>query len=387
MILTRPLHLKVTIILRLRKDSPFPDIELNTITLPRRTWLKRYAQRTAIVSAIYFGMLVYPVVRVIGLILPDWQPGTPSLLAIMVLPILTRIIHERIPNAATRWLSALAMTWLGLCFQLFPLVVMFELVNVLQPLPPVASGWVLLSLIAGIGLVGFVNTQLLRVATVPIPGPAELKGRVLVQISDVHIGSRDAGLLRRIVNTVNTIEADAVLITGDLIDFAGISRRELAPLAEIATPTYFAIGNHERYVDLNAIDERLRALGICVLRNESVLRGPFQFIGVDDVDKPQSIPAALAPIELSEDHYPVLLYHRPDGFEASAAHGIPLMLAGHTHAGQIIPFNYITRRIYPRLVGLFELDGARMYVSPGTGTWGPVLRLGSRSEITRLEFV
>ena len=120
-------------------------------------------------------MLVYPVVRVIGLILPDWQPDTPSLLAIMVLPILTRIIHERIPNAATRWLSALAMTWLGLCFQLFPLVVMFELVNVLQPLPPVASGWVLLALIAGIGLVGFVKTQLLRVATVPIHGTAELK--------------------------------------------------------------------------------------------------------------------------------------------------------------------------------------------------------------------
>ena len=83
----------------------------------------------------------------------------------------------------------------------------------------------------------------------------------------------------------------------------------------------------------------------------------------------------------------MLLYHRPDGFEAAAAHGIPLMLAGHTHAGQIIPFNYLTRRVYPRLVGLFELDGARMYVSPGTGTWGPVLRLGSRSEITRLEFV
>jgi hypothetical protein len=327
------------------------------------------------------------VVRVIGLILPDWQPGTPSLLAIMVLPILTRVVHERIPNPATRWLAALAMTWLGLCFQLFPLVVVFELVNAVQPLPPITSGWVLLASIAGVGLIGFVNAQLLHVKTVPIHGPEELRGRVLVQISDVHIGSRDAGLLRRIVDRVNTIQADAVLITGDLIDFAGISRGELAPLAELATPGYFAIGNHERYVDLNAIDERLRALGICVLRDESVLRGPFQFVGIDDVDKPQTIPAALARIELSPDHYPVLLYHRPDGFEAAAARGIPLTLSGHTHAGQIIPFNYLTRRVYPRLAGLFELDGARLYVSPGTGTWGPVLRLGSRSEITRLEFV
>lgn len=355
--------------------------------LPRRSWLRRYAQRTAIVAAIYFGVLVYPVLRVADLILPDWQPGTVSLLAIMVLPIALRMVHERYANRVSRWLAALAMTWLGMCFQLFPLVVSFELINAIWPLPPQPSGWVLLATIASVGLVGFVNAQLLRVRTVEIAGSPGLRGRVLVQISDVHIGSRGVGLLRRIVRQVNRIEADAVLITGDLVDFAGISRQELAPVADIAAPAYFAIGNHERYVDLTAIDARLRALGVHVLRDESMLQEPFQFIGIDDVDKPASLPDQLARIELAPDHYPVLLYHRPDGFEAAAARGIPLTLAGHTHAGQIIPFNYLTRRVYPRLVGHFELDGAQLYVSPGTGTWGPVLRFGSRSEITRIAFV
>ena len=67
--------------------------------------------------------------------------------------------------------------------------------------------------------------------------------------------------------------------------------------------------------------------------------------------------------------------------------GIALMLAGHTHAGQLIPFNFLVKRIYPRMRGLHESNGSRLYVSPGTGTWGPILRIGSRCEITLLEFV
>ena len=85
--------------------------------------------------------------------------------------------------------------------------------------------------------------------------------------------------------------------------------------------------------------------------------GPFQFIGIDDVDVAARIPAPLSRIELSRDHYGVLLYHRPDGFDASAERGIPLMLAGHTHAGQLIPFNFLVKRIYPRIRGLYELNG------------------------------
>lgn len=80
--------------------------------------------------------------------------------------------------------------------------------------------------------------------------------------------------------------------------------------------------------------------------------------------------------------YQVLLYHRPDGLEAAAAANIDLMLCGHTHNGQIVPFNFLVRRVFPRIVGLHDLGGTRLYVSPGTGTWGPVMRLGTRSEIT-----
>jgi uncharacterized protein len=349
--------------------------------------LPRYLLRTGIVTALYFSILVYPVLRLIDLLLPGWTPGTAALLSIIVGPILGRVVYERYPNRATRTLAAVALTWLGLCFVLFAMLLPFELANLLMPLPAQPSGAVLAGLLLLFGVAGFVNAQLLHVQRVSVPAIATVRGKRIVQISDVHIGSRSPALLDRIVAKTNALAPDYVLITGDLVDFAGISRAELAPLSHFTAPVYFAIGNHERYVDLNAIDERLRALGITVLRDEARTDGPFQFIGIDDVDNPAKVAKSLSRVPLSADHYSVLLYHRPDGFEPAAAHGVALMLAGHTHAGQLIPFNLIVKRVYPRIRGLYELDGARLYVSPGTGTWGPILRLGSRSEITLLEFV
>jgi len=352
---------------------------------PRR--LGRYAVRTLIVAALYFAILVYPVIRVTGLLLPGWVPGTLELLALTVLPLALRIAYERFPGTATRHMAAVSLTWLGVCFQLFSPVFLFAVVTLVLPVPAQAAGVTILTAIVLLTVIGFANAQTLAVKRVVIPATSATAGHRIAQISDVHIGSRSPRLLRRIVERVNAEHPDYVVITGDLIDFAGISRQELAPLGAFNAPTFFAIGNHERYVDLAAIDERLRSLGVRVLRDEAETHGPFQFIGVDDEDDPEDIAARLAPIELSDAHYGVMLYHRPDGFEAAAERSIPLMLAGHTHAGQIIPFNLIVKRVFPRIRGLYELDGSRLYVSPGTGTWGPVLRIGSRSEITLLEFV
>ncbi|NJN51826.1 MAG: metallophosphoesterase [Gammaproteobacteria bacterium] len=356
-------------------------------TNPNRKRWRRYATRTFVLTVLYFLVLVYPVVRLLGLVIPDWQPGTLELLAIFVLPIALRASYERFPSALTRVLAATALTWLGISFQLFAMMLPFELINLALPLPAQPAGFVLLAAIIALSVVGFINAQMLHVKTIRVPAPAAVQGRTLVQISDVHIGSRSPKLLARIVERSNALQADYVMITGDLIDFAGISRQELEPLARFNAPAYFAIGNHERYVDLNAIDERLRALGIHVLRNATATAGPFQFIGIDDVDAVAGVATSLARVPLSREHYGVLLYHRPDGFEAAARAAIPLTLAGHTHAGQIIPFNFIVKQVFPRMRGLHELNGSRLYVSPGTGTWGPILRIGSRCEITRIEFV
>ena len=194
--------------------------------------------RTATFVLLYFAILVYPILRLIGLLLPTWTPNTIELLAIIVGPILGRIVYERHPTAATRTLAAVALTWLGICFQLFALMIPFELVNAVVSLPPQPAGIVIAAIIVTLSVVGFVNTQILHVKRVRIPGPTSVAGRTLAQISDVHIGSRSPRLLNRIVERVNSLNPDYVLITGDLIDFAGISRTELAPLGTFDAPAH-----------------------------------------------------------------------------------------------------------------------------------------------------
>jgi len=93
----------------------------------------------------------------------------------------------------------------------------------------------------------------------------------------------------------------------------------------------------------------------------------------------------LSQLELDPEAFKILLYHRPMGLEAAAEHGIDLMLTGHTHAGQIMPFNLVVKRVFAHVRGLATHGPTTLYVSPGTGTWGPVMRLGSRSEITCFE--
>lgn len=349
---------------------------------PIRVKLWRRIAPIVVVSVFYYGVLVYPVLRILGLALPEWQPGTWELLAIMVGPLAGRLAYEAVPCNATRWLSALALTWLGICFVAFTLVLGWEVANLLLPLPGRESGWLLMALTGFACMVGYANAQRVAVRTIQIPAPQIGKRIRIAQISDVHVGSRSGRFLRRVVKRTNTQNPDLVVITGDLVDFRDISQQELASLSELEAPTYFVIGNHERYVDCEAICERLTNLGIHVMRDETLELAGIQLIGIDDAEPRTQVGKVLQTLRPDPHRYRILLYHRPDGARDAAAWGAHLMLCGHTHAGQIVPFNLLVKRVFPRIRGIYRVDGLTLYVSPGTGTWGPILRLGSRSEIS-----
>jgi uncharacterized protein len=335
-----------------------------------------------VATAIYFAVLVYPVLRILGLSFPDWRPGTLELLLIMVLPAAGRIACEWLPGRPGRALSAVIMTWLGVCFIGFCVVLPWEIVALAAPLPERESGLVLLAATLGLALFGFLNAQRLHVQPVAVEAPAAVRGLTLAQISDVHVGSRSGRFLRRVVRATNAAKPDYVMITGDLVDFARIGSDILAPLGTLEAPAYFIIGNHERYVDCDAICQRLEGLGIRVLRNRSERVGPMQLLGIDDAEPKNQVRNMLEHLSPDPDAFRILLYHRPDGADDAAAWGAHLMLCGHTHNGQIVPFNYVVRRVFPRIRGLYRIGAMQLYVSPGTGTWGPILRLGSRCEIT-----
>ena len=161
---------------------------------------------------------------------------------------------------------------------------------------------------------------------------------------------------------------------------------ELKELTEL-TPEEQAplLAQLERYEDLEQILERLQSLGVEVLRNRALEADGIQFIGIDDHGDPEQVARVLPFIEVSRELYSILLYHRPHGLEAAHRHGIDLKLSGHTHAGQIVPFHMAVNRVFEYTRGLYQHDNTWLYVNEGTGTWGPTLRLGTRSEITLFE--
>ena len=185
---------------------------------------------------------------------------------------------------------------------------------------------------------------------------------------------------------VNALEPDLVLVTGDLIDLMNLPGDALEPLSGVVAPAFFTIGNHERYIGSDAVCARLASLGVTVLRNERATWGKLHIIGIDDAEARDEVACVLDRIGTAESNrFTILMYHRPDGIEDAARFGVDLMLCGHTHNGQVVPFNWLVKRQFPRIHGRYDIGDMVLYVSPGTGTWGPTMRLGSSNEITVLE--
>lgn len=229
--------------------------------------------------------------------------------------------------------------------------------------------------------------------------PLRLSGYRIVQITDLHIGlTLDGEFVRRVVEQVNGLSPDLIAITGDLLDGAPEQiQGELVALRELKARdgVYFVTGNHEYYSGVEAWMPVLRGLGLRVLRNERVTLGSekarWDLLGVDDYNAEGMAPghgsdlkAALAGRD--ETNETILLAHQPRSVFEAAEADIGLVLSGHTHGGQIWPWNHLVYLQQPYLKGL-HLHGPRtqIYVSEGTGYWGPPMRLGTRGEITALE--
>ena len=250
--------------------------------------------------------------------------------------------------------------------------------------------------VAGLSAVG-VRSALagVRIKDVPvrIPSlPPALAGLRLVQISDLHIGP----LLQKewvegIVERVRALRPDLVAITGDLVDGTVEELREhvapLARLAEAPRGVYFSTGNHEYY---SGVDDWLRylpTLGIRPLANERVELAPgLDVAGIHDpTGRGRYAPDLPAALDGRDANKPVvLLAHQPRQFREAARHGVSLTLSGHTHGGQIWPFSWLVALVQPYIAGLHRLGEAQLYVSRGTGFWGPPMRVFAPAEITLL---
>jgi len=231
--------------------------------------------------------------------------------------------------------------------------------------------------------------------------PLALHGFSIAQISDVHVGPTiKRGFVEGIVRRVNELKADLIAVTGDLVD-GSVQQlsAHTAPLAGLTARhgAYFVTGNHEYYSGERAWTEEIRRLGLRVLKNEHVVLkhdgASLILAGVTDYSAhhfdpaQRSDPAAAlrgAPLDAGAK---VLLAHQPSSAMAAANAGYDVQISGHTHGGQFWPWNLFVHFFQPFSSGLHRLKNLWIYVSRGTGYWGPPNRFGVPSEITRIRLV
>ena len=254
-----------------------------------------------------------------------------------------------------------------------------------------------------VSLLGLLNARrTARVVNVdvPLPGlPPALQGFRIAQLSDVHVGPTiKRGFLEAIVRRVNALDADLVAITGDLVDgpVAGL-RHHVEPLADLRSRhgTFAVTGNHEHYHGAEAWVREWRRLGLQVLDDRSVVldHGGARLLvgGVTDYSMHLAAAHRMAAVHAAQADGPVeariLLAHQPRSAAAASAAGFQLQLSGHTHGGQFWPWNLFVPLQQPFVAGLHRLQQLWVYVSRGTGYWGPPLRFGAPSEITCIRLV
>lgn len=247
--------------------------------------------------------------------------------------------------------------------------------------------------LAGVTTVcGLINAQWIRTTpvTAALPNlPRAWQGRTLALVSDMHLGNvRGASFVRRIVARLNTLGPDAVLLAGDMFDGADVDLATIAqPWEKLTAPqgVYFSTGNHDEFSDRSKFLSALARAGVRVLANEKIeLAGGLQLLGIHDGEagEPRLFSKILGRLSIDRQRASILLTHQPSNLAVPEQAGVSLQVSGHTHGGQFWPWTHVVSRVHGRFAyGLNRLNSLQIITSSGVGTWGPPIRVGTRSEI------
>jgi uncharacterized protein len=323
----------------------------------------------------------------------------------------TRAIHDRILADRLSWVGLTAMGFFSSLFVITALrdvllliVYLFEGSQVRNEWTTPSAAGILLATVLTTVIGMIIARRRPRIVEVDIPVinlPEGLRGFSIAQISDVHVGPTiKRPFVESIVRRVNALGADMIAVTGDLVDGSVAQlATHTAPLADLAARhgAFFVTGNHEYYSGERDWTRELRRLGLQVLENEHVVLqhngAELVLAGVTDFTAHHFDPAQKSDPVAALHGAPaaagarVLLAHQPSSAEAAADAGFDVQLSGHTHGGQFWPWNLFVRLYQPFTGGLHRLRNLMVYVSRGTGYWGPPNRFGVPSEITHIRLI
>jgi len=317
---------------------------------------------------------------------------------------LARILEARGLRSIAVPLEFVAANWMGVLFLVFSGLLVVDVVTLggwfMPGVAPALRGWLALIaiLLSGVALVHGLRSPVERDYEVQIAGlPVERDGLLMVAMSDLHLGTIiGRRWIQRVVERVNGMRPDIVLMVGDILEGEDEPlEKEIVPsLAILHAPlgVWAVTGNHEFYNGIDRSVALIEKAGCTVLRDRWAEAAPGLVVaGVDDLTARPEFGLPDQPVEKALANRPpgavILLCHTPRQADIAAANGAGLMISGHTHNGQIWPFNYLVRLRYPLLGGRYEVDGMSVIVCRGTGTWGPRMRLWKPSEIIRIRLL
>ena len=245
-------------------------------------------------------------------------------------------------------------------------------------------GIISLILIILIYLFGSYNARTISIKEIDIKSSNITKNHQILFISDVHLGTNNKKHLVKIMKKINKVKFDFLLIGGDLIDSSSFNLKDLNIIKEINKPIYFVSGNHEYYLKgyQNKIGQ-LSSFNIKHLKNARIEIDGINLIGIDD-NQTESSKIHCANKLHDNNLFNLFVCHKPDIWQKLNCKNY-LMLSGHTHNGQIFPFNFIVKLKFKYIYGLYNKNNSNLYVSSGVACWGPKVRLGSKNEIVHLK--
>jgi len=254
-------------------------------------------------------------------------------------------------------------------------------------------------IVTGVVISGHVNARTLRIRTLTLVIPKNshrLQSLNIVAASDIHLGTIICkSRLEKIVDKINSLGPDLVLLPGDVVDedLGPVIKQNLGETLRKIKAKYGVVactGNHEYIGGVEEAHQYLTDHGINVLRDSSVnIADSIYVVGREDRAIRQFAGKQRKPLEelmsLVDTSYPIIMMdHQPFRLDEAVQHGVDLQLSGHTHHGQLWPFNFITKKLYELSWGYKKKKQTHFYVSSGVGTWGPPIRTGNTPEIVNI---
>ncbi|MPQ32834.1 metallophosphoesterase [Clostridium estertheticum] len=327
--------------------------------------------------------------------------------------IISMILSSYIPSVVLNTLNIVGSYWMGIMFYLILVLPTIDLIKFLNSkisfIPRNINEASNFSLVVSLVVVVFL-TSLMAYGTWSARSPkvtkydlnvnktsSDLKKLKIIMVSDIHLGLVvDNKRLTVMVNKINELNPDIVLIPGDIIDsslepFVKQNMSDNFKRLKSKYGVYACLGNHDEMGrSVEDIVKTFNACGINVLRDKAILiNNSFYVIGRDDISQESQTKIKRKDLsdiikDLDKSRPLILMDHQPRDFADTQKNGIDLQVSGHTHRGQLFPANLITNLIFEIDYGYLQKNNSNFIVSSGYGTWGPPIRIGSRSEIVEI---